>query len=310
MDLHDAWQGGRNRPGYTYYLISGAARLDRIYILSVLLRRKQGMETLAAAFTDHIAVCLRLSVVEPIMRRDSGYWKMDARILEDKTVVEQFKILWDQLRRQKHVFPNTPIWWERSCKRRIQGFFRKVQAERMRDHRAMENYYYECIYEKLQQTAHNADTRTVLQKLKAKTVRLHKIRLNQLLIDNNTAERIEGEQPTMYNVLNMRRRRNKRTITALRDQDGITQTTPRGIAPTLVTYMAEKYKQIEVNTENVQKLLREIETDQNNQYNEAPAARFTQGEIEEAIHAGGRKKAPGRDGLSSEFYKQIWEITK
>jgi hypothetical protein len=167
------------------------------------------METLAAALTDHLAVCLRLSVVEPIMRRGPGHWKMDARILEDKKVVEQFKILWDQLRRQKNVFPNTPIWWERSCKRRIQGFFRKVQAERMRGHRAMENYYYECIYGRLQQPAHSADTRTVLQKLKAKIVRLHNIRPNQLLIGNNTAERIEGEQPTMYNVLQIQRRRNE-----------------------------------------------------------------------------------------------------
>ena len=64
------------------------------------LRKKQGMQNLAAAFTDHLAVCLRLSVVEPIMRRGNGYWK-----LEDKTVIEQFKILWDQLKRQKNVFP-------------------------------------------------------------------------------------------------------------------------------------------------------------------------------------------------------------
>jgi hypothetical protein len=31
MELHDAWQGGANRPGYTYYSISSAARLDGIY---------------------------------------------------------------------------------------------------------------------------------------------------------------------------------------------------------------------------------------------------------------------------------------
>ena len=130
-----------NRSGYTHYSLSGAARLDRIHISSVPLRKKQWMETLSAAFTDHLAVCLRLSVVEPVMRRGPGYWKMDARILEDKTVIEQFKILWDQLRGQKNVFPNTPMWWERSCKRRIQGFFRKVQADRRRNHRAMENYY-------------------------------------------------------------------------------------------------------------------------------------------------------------------------
>jgi len=74
--------------------------------------------------------------------------------------------------------------------------------------------------------------------------------------------------------------------------------------------MGEKYKGIEVNIEYVQQLLRKIETDQMNQYNEAPVARFTQGEIKQAIHAGGRKKAPGRDGLSSKFYKHIWEITQ
>jgi ribosomal protein S19 len=99
----------------------------------------------------------------------------------------------------------------------------------------------------------------------------------------------------------MRRRKKERTITALWDQNGITQTKPRGIAMTLVTYMGEKYKRIEVNTEYVQQLLREIETDRNNKYNEAPAARFTQEEIEQAIHADERRKEPGRDGLLSDF---------
>jgi hypothetical protein len=29
------------------------------------------------------------------MRRGPENWKMDAKILEDKTVIEQLKILWD-----------------------------------------------------------------------------------------------------------------------------------------------------------------------------------------------------------------------
>ena len=56
--------------------------------------------------------------------------------------------------------------------------------------------------------AHNADARTVLQKLKAKIVLLHNIRLNQLLINNNTAERIEGEQATMYTNAKEEKREN------------------------------------------------------------------------------------------------------
>jgi len=65
----------------------------------------------------------------------------------------------------------------------------------------MENDNYECIYGRLQKAAPNADKRTALQKLKAKIVLLHSTRLQQLLADNNAAERIEGEQPTIYNVL-------------------------------------------------------------------------------------------------------------
>ena len=125
------------------------------------------METLAAAFTDHLAMCLRMTVEEPIVRRCPGYWKMDVRILECKTSIQQFKTLWDQLKRLKHAFPNAPMWWERACKRRIQCFLRRALADRKRNHRAMENYYYECVCEILQQAAPNADTRNALQKLKA-----------------------------------------------------------------------------------------------------------------------------------------------
>jgi len=47
-----------------------------------------------------------------------------------------------------------------------------------------------------------------------------------------------------------------------------------------------------------------------NQDKDALVAPFTPGEIEQAIRAGGRKKTPGRDGLTSEFYEHIWEISR
>ena len=138
----------------------------------------------------------------------------------------------------------------------------------------------------------------MLQHTKAKIVQLHITRLQQILADNNAAERIEGEKPTLYNVLQMRRRRNVRTIIALREPEGITQTTPRGIARTLATYLMRKYAQIEVNTECIQRLLEEIKVDPTNQDMDALITPFTTEEIEHAIRTGGRKKAKARDGLT------------
>jgi hypothetical protein len=47
-----------------------------------------------------------------------------------------------------------------------------------------------------------------------------------------------------------------------------------------------------------------------NQDTDALVTPFNPGEIEQAIRAGGRKKAPGRDGLTSEFYKHVSKISR
>jgi hypothetical protein len=55
----------------------------------------------------------------------------------------------------------------------------------------MENYYYVCVYERLQQAVPNADTRTVLQKRKAKIVQINITHL-QLIADNNACGEDRG----------------------------------------------------------------------------------------------------------------------
>jgi hypothetical protein len=79
----------------------------------------------------------------------------------------------------------------------------------------MENHLYECIYDVLQQSS-PSDNLPVLNRLKAKIVRLHSIRLQEILLDNTKADRIDEEQPSLYHILQMRRRRTQRTIHCLR----------------------------------------------------------------------------------------------
>lgn len=66
------------------------------------------METIAATFTDHLAVCLRLTVDVPIVRLGRGFWKMDA-LLDDITITEQMRSIWIQLKQQKDSSP-VPRW--------------------------------------------------------------------------------------------------------------------------------------------------------------------------------------------------------
>jgi hypothetical protein len=64
--LSDAWQTNLDRLVYTHYTIHDAAKLVRFYLSDELFNGKKRIETLAAVFTEHLAVVLRLSMDTPL----------------------------------------------------------------------------------------------------------------------------------------------------------------------------------------------------------------------------------------------------
>jgi hypothetical protein len=107
------------------------------------VNRKKGIETVVAAFTDHLAVMLRLSMDSPIWLRGRGAWRLNSSLLNEQHVLETFKQQWTLWKRQQHLFPNVNLWWWRYCKRRLRQVFQRAEEERRRDFRNMGNFYYE-----------------------------------------------------------------------------------------------------------------------------------------------------------------------
>jgi hypothetical protein len=110
LALTDTWQGNPTRIVYTHSSASGATRIDRIYATRELLERKLGVESIVAPFTDHLAVCVRMSIDLPIMRSGLGLWKIDSNVIAEKACTEMFRTLPEQLQRQKGYFPSLTIW--------------------------------------------------------------------------------------------------------------------------------------------------------------------------------------------------------
>jgi len=70
------------------------------------------------------------------------------------------------------------------------------------------------------------------------------------------------------------------------------------------------YETIEVNEASVQNLMEVVRCEQHTSYEGMLESPFEPTEIYRAIQAGGRKKAPGSDGLGREFYSCNWAIIK
>jgi hypothetical protein len=129
---------------------------------------KTGIETLAVAFTDHNAVILRIALDLPIQHRGRGYWKMNSRLLQEKTFKNTLKTRWETWTRNKKYFPTSVMWWSRYVKRRIKITFIAECAERRRDRQQLENFYYEMMNDIIRDNCVGPATTTKLKEIKAR----------------------------------------------------------------------------------------------------------------------------------------------
>ena len=104
----------------------GASRIDRVHTKKELSDKKINVETLAAAFTDHLSVVMRLSVDVPVVRRGKGFWKTNTSILRNEAFKERLLQKWAVWRQQGRFYTDWPMWWEGKQKNRyIFSVFRK-----------------------------------------------------------------------------------------------------------------------------------------------------------------------------------------
>jgi endonuclease/exonuclease/phosphatase family metal-dependent hydrolase len=66
-DLTDVWETFPLRAIFTHYTPHGAARLDRVHLSPNLRSQKSGVETVLAAFADHLTVCLPITLGAPVL---------------------------------------------------------------------------------------------------------------------------------------------------------------------------------------------------------------------------------------------------
>ena len=266
-----------------------------------LRRNKQGVETIAVAFTDHLAVYLRVNLAFPFIHRGRGRWRMNVSYLSDRDFQGKVPVAWAEWKRHVHRYPDMVNWWVHYVKRKIRALFTKEGTDRNYDRVTMENFYYAAIYDLLRDPGHDASKLTALRGLKAKIVRLNSSHRKRLLVDTSDQDRIAGEVPSLYHLIKTRRRQESRLIKEILDDDGILQTTSTSILKAFAVHFRKKFGPIRSNVQSLQQLtscgLERILPEMNDTFAEPISLK----EIWIAISRGKSNKAPGPDGICLEF---------
>jgi len=176
--LNSGWDVAVNPQAFTHYTPTGAACLDRIHVTEELRRNKQGVVIITAAFTDHLAVLLKVNLSKPIIHR----WRMNTSFLNDTSFRLRIKDTWTEWTKHIRRYVDIVQWWVYYVKRRIESLFIREGAERNSNRIKMEGFYYRTLYDVLQEPGQHEAKMIKLKKLKTNIIRLNSSYRQRLLI--------------------------------------------------------------------------------------------------------------------------------
>jgi hypothetical protein len=204
LDLTDMWEQPVERKIYTHYTGRGASRLDRFYASRTMYTDKSGIETALAAFTDHLAVIMRIKVMEPTIQRGRGYWKMNSTFVHNIQLQSELQQQWIRWKLKRKFYLDSVQWWERVVKKQIRL---RHGTEARREARHMENFYHACIYDLLQSPEQQSNCAAKINHLKAKLILLFNKTKEKGMIEASAQERYPDEQMSLYHIIKQRKRR-------------------------------------------------------------------------------------------------------
>jgi hypothetical protein len=307
FDMRDAWTQDPARPTYTYHHATGASRIDRFYLTPDLNTQKTGIKILPAAFTDHCAVALRLSINDYHGIKRARQWKLHPAIAKDPLIQQKIRTEWPNWRKLKRHYTDVTQWWERCIKKRIKLLISKEMAERNADARAMENHLYACIYESINSDATHGEKLQKLNRYKAKLVRLQAQHTDRIMLDQSTYDTIQDEQSSLFHIIKQNQRREARTISAIQDTQGHEVTSAPDICNLFEKHLRKKYEQIATDDKCNEQMINVVKSRNTNKYTEHLEKPITAEELLMAIRKGAPNKSPGVDGLGAEFYRTHWD---
>ena len=196
-------------------------------------------------FTDHHTVILKLGVDVSHSWHGKGYWKLHADLIHDPVCTTTLCREWKWWKHQQRYFPDTTLWWCRLVKRKLKQLYMREGTAKLREAKIMENHYYECIYELLQDNRPPDEKFVTLNRLRGKIINLHCVPLQKILCNTNENNKQPNEQPTLFHVLRLQKRRSTRVIRHIQDETGQIHNSPLAIMRVFMTHF-QNYDIIEV----------------------------------------------------------------
>jgi hypothetical protein len=185
----------------------------------------------------------------------------------------------------------------------------RLGALKRQEEREKKNFYYQYIYDILQNPKKRRRRMADVNKFKAKIVQLHSSGMGAAKLD--VEDRVTyKDEVYIYHIIKQKSRREQRTVKRILDQTDSEQTTNRGIVAVFQEFLRSKFKPITVDAEYARRMMEAAQCRLSGVVRDALDRPLELEELRRVLQKGGGNKAPGRDVICRAFFTETWEDLK
>lgn len=296
---------------FTFHRAGSASRLDRFYVSAQFLDKVVEIRTVPVAFSDHSAVVMKFLVDQSALcQRGRGYWKLNSSLLNKDDISCRYVVDFYQLKDREIYTRNRSTWWNTVVKPKTQFFFKNESRIFNCRINSAKSELYAKMYDLAAERRNGADNRNQLQEVKSELMRMELDRLKFYGSRFPQTSMLEGEKLSVFHVSNQMHKGCDGSQFQLRDGDDLITDSKRlkkKIEDFFTgTFQAEDSASLESSVE----ALRDVSNSLDLQQQQELVRPIDEAELKAVVAGAAKKKSPGPDGISYEFYSVYFEMLK
>ena len=283
------------------------ARLDKFLISNDLLPTVSACKIVTCAISDHSTVSLTLKTPS-VRKTGSSHWHFNNSLLKNKEYTDSISLFLRQWRLQKANFSDINTWWDVG-KRNIKTLSQMLGTKNARNKREAAKVLNNKIEELLSSTSSSVETQNTLKAEIQSLKYLYEQEARGALVRARFQHASEIDTCSNYFFSMEKSRSSSKHVSQIRLSSGIVTDDPTEIASHVHSFYRDLYKRVETDEEAIDSVLQNFPSLDPCDAEDCDRP-ITAEELNLAVGQLAHNKAPGLDGLTSEFFQFFWPILK
>lgn len=290
---------------FTYFRENCASRIDRAYITREHKKLVHSIKTCPLSFTDHNALilCIKEGSSFSHCRHNYGYWKMKPSLLSNENI-EMFRAEIFKLKQNSLYHCDFVKWWFNVLKKRAKNFFKGLEIQKAIENKERRLFYENVLFELKNKLNRGENVLERFREVKEILIQLKEKYLSEKI--NNVNKEIVDERHGLYEYVRQRRKTKPGSISELVAEDGRKIGNTKDILEYARINVAKKFDKGNVSDKELRCLLAHVKDNIGVQDRKKLTEIISKEEVYTSLLKTYKKKTPGIDGLTYEFYLKFF----